>query len=80
MDNKRARSESAQTDKEDSPASKLPKSTDFKSFFTDHELGEIQIAFCKASADDPILVMRWNPVWLLIAGNIAGISYSFRAY
>ena len=79
MDNKRARLESAQTDEEDSPASKLPKSSDFKSF-TEPELGEIQIAFSKASTDDPILVMRWNPVWLLQAGNIAGISYSFRVY
>jgi len=82
---KRTRSDSAQTDNEDSPANKiyniLPPSSgntsDFKSLMA-HEMGEIQIAFSEALAKDPILVMKWNPLWLAIPGNIAGKSHPFN--
>lgn len=48
----------------------------FTTTFDVKQMVNIESAFNRAAADDPILILNWNPAWLAIPANTAGIYFS----
>ena len=68
------------TDVEDiTPEKKRPREkNNFITAFHEEQMLQIESAFESAEIDDPILILYWNPVWLAIAGNVAGTCFLFQ--
>ena len=70
-----------ETDNEVTPPASLKKSkaceatSDFHHTFNNKELKIIQSAFSSAQLDDPILLLKWNPIWLQNQANLVGIYH-----